>query len=699
MAEEERMDQNDVTTDAPNEEQVETPAAESSDASVANDVAEAADAVETPAEESSDDSAETQETASDASPEADEPASRGSVQVVSDVSMLPDDDDAYSTDEIAEMMAEYEPTLGVKEGEIVKGTILSVSEDQVVVDIGFKSEGAIDRSEFSDASEVVVGNEIEVYVESVENQEGQVVISKQKADFMRVWDRIKDAYDSGSPVSGTLVRRIKGGIVVDLFGVEAFLPGSQIDLRQVKNFEQYLGQSFDFRIIKLNKSRRNIVVSRRVILEEERESMRTELLKTLEKDQIREGVVKNITDFGAFIDLGGVDGLLHITDMSWGRISHPSEVVKISEHVRVKVLNYDKERERISLGMKQLTAYPWEGVSERYPENERVNGRVVSITDYGAFVELEEGVEGLIHVSEMSWTQHVRHPSKIVNIGDEVECMVLRVDEENEKISLGLKQTQPDPWETLDQRYPVGTKIVGKVRNITNFGVFVEIEEGIDGLVHISDLSWTKRIKHPSEMVKKNDDMPVVIMNIDKDQRRISLSHKHCQDNPWDTLESQYEPGTSTTGNICTFADKGLVVELEGDVEGFVPISQLAIDDIKNIEQHFEMGESLNLLVTEFDRDQKRIVLSVRRYLERQSEDEYQSYIDAHQPKPVTLGEAAGAEEAEGEGEAESKQADAPADAPADEPVEEAADSSAEASTDSAEAEPKAEPKADEESE
>ncbi|HOF61220.1 MAG TPA: 30S ribosomal protein S1 [Candidatus Latescibacteria bacterium] len=567
------------------------------------------------------------------------------VKFVSDVNELPRDDE-YASEEYEQLISKYESSFAVKEGEIVKGKVLRIENDEVIVDIGFKSEGSIKLAEFTDPSEAQVGNEIEVFVEEIEDQEGQVVVSKQKADFMRVWDRIKEAFDSGQPVAGTLTKRIKGGIVVDLFGVDAFLPGSQIDLRQVKNFEQYLGKTFDFRIIKLNKNRRNIVVSRRVLLEEERETMRDELLKTLEKDQIREGLVKNITDFGAFIDLGGVDGLLHITDMSWGRINHPSEVVKIGDHIRVKVLNYDKERGRISLGLKQLAQYPWKGVQERYPVNSRVKGRVVSITDYGAFVELEEGVEGLIHVSEMSWTQHVRHPSKVLNIGDEVEALVLRVDEANEKISLGLKQTQPDPWETLDERYPVGTKLIGKVRNITNFGAFVEIEEGIDGLVHISDLSWTKRIKHPSEVVKKGDDLPVVVLNIDKEQRRISLSHKHCEENPWDSLEAQYQPGVQTSGVISRVTDKGVVVDLEGDVEGFIPVSQLGIEDMRTPEEHFSPGETLNMVVVEFDREQKRIVLSVKRYLEHQSEEELKEYLAAHVQRPITIADAV---EAKGE--------------------------------------------------
>ncbi|MDP6124635.1 MAG: 30S ribosomal protein S1, partial [Candidatus Latescibacteria bacterium] len=427
-----------------------------------------------------------------------------------------------------------------------------------------------------------------------------------------------------------------------LFGVDAFLPGSQIDLRQVKNFGQYIGLQFPFRIIKLNKSRRNIVVSRRVVLEEEREQMRATLLAELEKDQTREGIVKNITDFGAFIDLGGADGLLHITDMSWGRVNHPSDVITIGATVNVKVLNYDRERERISLGLKQLSAYPWENVEEKYPVSTKVVGRVVSITDYGAFVELEEGVEGLIHISEMSWTQHVRHPSKILTVQEEVETMVLRVNAVDEKISLGLKQCQPDPWESLDVRYPVGSCMVGAVRNITNFGVFVEIEPGIDGLVHISDLSWTKRVKHPSELVNKDDELEVVVLNIDKEQRRISLSHKHIEDNPWDKLELRYGPGKVSAGVIVRLTDKDVVVEMDGDIEGFVPISQLGIADIRNVEEHFAEGETLNLVVSEFDREQKRIILSAKEYLSRQDQGQIEAYEEAHALRPVTIGDLAG---------------------------------------------------------
>ncbi|HEY6867359.1 MAG TPA: 30S ribosomal protein S1, partial [Candidatus Eisenbacteria bacterium] len=414
-----------------------------------------------------------------------------------------DDEDDATPEARAEMFGKYEESLrSIGEGEIVRGTVLAIENNEVLVDVGFKSEGVIALGEFSDPSSIQVGQVVEVFLEKMENQDGLVVLSKQRADFVRVWDRVKEAHDLGQIVEGKLVRKIKGGVVVDLYGVEAFLPGSQIALRQVQNVDALLGQTVQVKIIKLNKRRRNIVVSRRAVLEEERDRMKATILKDLAKDQIREGVVKNITDFGAFVDLGGIDGLLHITDMSWGRVAHPSELVKIGDKVRVKVLNFDPEKERISLGLKQLESYPWEGVDEKYKVGDRIKGKVVSITDYGAFIELEKGVEGLIHVSEMSWTRHVRHPSKVVNIGDIIDAVVLKVDKANEKISLGLKQVEPDPWLTLDQKYPTGMRVKGKVRNLTNFGAFVELEEGIDGLVHVSDMSWTKRVAHPSEVLK-----------------------------------------------------------------------------------------------------------------------------------------------------------------------------------------------------
>ncbi len=541
------------------------------------------------------------------------------------------DESEYSEAEFNEMMELYEETLEtIKQGEIVMGTVRSIHDGIVVVDIGFKSEGAIPLSEFGDPPAIEEGDEIEVFLESIEDQEGQVVLSKTKADFMRVWDRIKDAYDSDQIVEGRLMRRIKGGIVVDLFGVDAFLPGSQIDIKQVKNFDQFLGNVYPFRIIKLNKNRRNIVISRRVVLEEERSRLRKQILATLEVGQVRQGSVKNITDFGAFIDLGGLDGLLHITDIAWGRVGHPSEVLSIGEEVEVKVLNYDEKRERISLGMKQLQDHPWKGVEEKYPVDSKVIGKVVSITDYGAFVELEQGVEGLVHISEMSWTQHIRHPSKLVSISDEVEVMVLRVDQEGQKISLGLKQVQPDPWEDLDQKYPSGTPLRGTVRNLTNFGAFVEIEEGIDGLVHISDMSWTKRIRHPSEVIKKGQELDIVVLNIDKERRRISLGHKQTIENPWAKLAVTYAVGNAVEGTISRILERGVVVDLEGHVEGFVPVSQLGIDDLQRPDEYFEEGDGMPLKVVEFDEDQKKIVLSVRERLRDADQDEIDAFQAAH---------------------------------------------------------------------
>ena len=541
----------------------------------------------------------------------------------------------YTPEEFEAMMGLYEETMNsITEGEIVRGTVLSVDSNGVVVDIGYKSEGQIPLSEFSDPSQIEVGEEIEVYLETVEDQEGQIVLSKQKADFMRVWDRIKDAYDNDQIVEGRLARRIKGGIVVDLFGVDAFLPGSQIDIKQVKNFDQFIGEVFPFRIIKLNKNRRNIVVSRRVVLEEERARLRKQILETLEVGQVRAGSVKNITDFGAFIDLGGLDGLLHITDISWGRVGHPSEVLSIGDEVQVKVLSYDEERERISLGMKQLTPHPWENIGDKYPAQSVVKGRVVSITDYGAFVELEPGVEGLVHISEMSWTQHIRHPSKILSINDEVEVMVLNIDKDGQKISLGLKQTENDPWLSLDEKYPPGTSMGGTVRNLVNFGAFVEIEPGIDGLVHISDMSWTKRVRHPSDVVKKGQEIDVVVLNIDKKRRRISLGHKQTMENPWAGLAVTYAVGNTCNGVISRLLERGVVVDMDGDVEGFVPASQLGIEGVEHPETHFDEGDEVPLKVVEFDEEQRKIVLSVNEFLKDAGQVEEDAFIAAHPEKP-----------------------------------------------------------------
>jgi small subunit ribosomal protein S1 len=535
-----------------------------------------------------------------------------------------------------EMIQSYEETLAeIREGQIVRGRVVNVLETEVLVDVGFKSEGTIPLDEFRDGESIQMGDVYDVYLESIENQDGVISLSKEKADFLKVWDDIKRAFDAGQVVHGVVDRRIKGGLVANLMGVDAFLPGSQVALRQVPDLDALIGETFEFRIIKINKRRRNIVVSRRVVLEEEREKKKKKLIAELEKGQIRKGTVKNITDFGAFVDLGGIDGLLHITDLTWGRVSHPSEVVNIGDEVEVKVLEFDKDRERISLGLKQLQAYPWADVEAKYPEGTLVKGKVVSITNYGAFVELEKGIEGLIHISEMSWTRNVRHPSKVVSIGDEVEAMVLKVDRENEKISLGLKQAEPDPWETLAERYPPGTQISGKVRNLTDFGAFVEVEEGIDGLVHISDMSWTKRVRHPKEIVKKGDSVEVVILDINKDKRRISLGIKQLAENPWDDLASRYEVETECQGRIVRMLEHGAIVEVEDQVEGFVPLQHLGIAEIDKPHEHFQVDEVLPLRVIKIQPDNRKIVLSVTEYLKAHP-DEADSFVEAHPKRELT---------------------------------------------------------------
>ena len=530
------------------------------------------------------------------------------------------DEDDYSSDEYDRMMELYNGTLAsIDEGEIVKSRVLEIRDNMVVLDIGFKSEGTIPLEEFKDHPDLKIGDEVEVLLEHLEDQEGSVVLSKKKAAFMRGGERIRLAYENEQPVEGTLVKKIKGGVVVDLMGVDAFLPGSQIALRRVPNIDELLGQKYEFKIIKLNKRRRNIVVSRRVILEQERAGKREKLMKDLAKDQVRKGVVKNITDFGAFIDLGGVDGLLHITDMSWGRISHPSELVHIGQELEVKVLDIDWERERISLGLKQLQSYPWKDVAEKYPVGTRVQGKVVSITNYGAFIELEPGIEGLVHISEMSWTRNVRHPSKLVSIGEAIEAVVLKVDPNEEKISLGMKQTEQDPWMVLPLKYPVGTRINGKVRNLTSFGAFVEIEPGIDGLIHISDMSWTKRVQHPSEVVKKGDAVDVVILNIDSDNKRISLGLKQAEEDPWLRIGETYPVGTELSGKVVRLMDKGVVVDIGNDIEGFVPISQLpttkAITSPADVAYE---GMNFDMRVLEVDPIHRRIVLTVTNIPEEQ---------------------------------------------------------------------------------
>ncbi len=525
-----------------------------------------------------------------------------------------------------EMMELYAKSMGsLEEGKVVKGSVVKLGTKEAVIDVGLKSEGIVPLSEFKKPEDLKVGDEVEVFLEETEDDEGFAVLSKQKADFLRVWDHIKSAYDDGTPVEGIINRRVRGGMIVDLLGVDAFLPGSQIDLHPVKDMDRLVGSSHRFKIIKLNWKRRNIVVSRRTILEEEREEARAQLLKELEVGQVREGVVKNITDFGAFVDLGGVDGLLHITDMSWGRVIHPSELVAMGDRIKTKVIGIDHEKMRVSLGMKQLTEYPWENIEKKYPVGSKVRGKVVSITDYGAFVELEKGVEGLIHISEMAWTRRIHHPSQVVAIGDVLEAVVLTTDKENERISLGLKQTVPDPWETLEERYPTGTVLTGKVRTITNFGAFVEIEDGIDGLVHISDMSWTKRINHPSEVVKKGEKVDVVVLAIDKENRRISLGMKQAKKDPLEEFTDEHEIGKEMSGKVEELLEQGLIVELEGDVRGFVPFSHLVREGMSVPADKYAVGEELSLVLIEVSTDSRRVVLSEKAF---------------YQPKGTTVEEA-----------------------------------------------------------
>ncbi|MFH1700397.1 MAG: 30S ribosomal protein S1 [Candidatus Zixiibacteriota bacterium] len=562
-------------------------------------------------------------------------------EVVDSMRLTDLDAKEYNQEEFDELMSMYEGTLrDIKEGEIVPGTVIGVTRDDIIVDVGFKSEGIIPVNEFIGEVNIKVGDEIEVYLEAVEDSKGQLVLSKQKADFMRVWDRIRVAHDAGDLVPGKIKRRIKGGVVVDVMGVDAFLPGSQVALRQVPDFDALIGATMSVKIIKLNKSRRNIVVSRRVVLEDERDQLRNELLEEIELGQVREGIVKNITDFGVFIDLGGVDGLLHITDMSWGRMRHPSEMVQLGDSLNVKILDFDDRTSRISLGLKQLTPYPWENIDEKFPINKRVKGKVVSITDYGAFVELEKGIEGLIHISEMSWTQHIKHPSKIMSMGDSVEAVVLSVDKENEKISLGIKQMEPDPWLTIHEKYPIGDVVKGRVRNLTAFGAFVEIEEGVDGLVHISDMSWTKRIQHPSEIMKKGDIIEVRILKIDTDNRRVSLGIKQLLEDPWPEYAKKYAIGNEVLGTIMRSMDRGLVVELDGEVEGFVPSNQLAKDGDDKTAENFTEGLHIPIKVIEFDRGARKIVLSIREYFEKRDRDEYEKFISETTTTSVSLGDS-----------------------------------------------------------
>ncbi len=519
--------------------------------------------------------------------------------------------------EIESLEEAYDNSLrAFSEGEIVKGTVINVDHDEVMVDIGFKSEGYIPVSEFPIGNErtpsVNVGDQIDVYIVRREDSEGQLVLSKEIADQKLVWDEITEAYEAGRVVAGTVVQRIKGGLQIDLGKLRAFLPASQIELRPPQDFEQYIGQTLEAKVVKLSKRRRNIVLSRRVILEEELAAQKTALFENIENNQIRSGVVKSITTFGAFVDLGGIDGLLHKTDMSWRRVNHPSEVVAVGDEIEVMVISVDRDTEKVSLGLKQKTLDPWESVENKYPIGSTVTGKVVGIVNYGAFLELEEGVEGLIHISEMSWTRRNIAPSKVVAKDDVIDAVVLDIDKGNQKLSLGLKQLHPNPWELLETKYPVGTKLTGRVRNLTNFGAFVEIEEGIDGLIHISDLSWLKRIVDPREVLKEGDEVEVMVLSIDPAQQKISLGLKQIEPDPWIEVPNKYKIGSVVRGKVVNITSFGVFAQLEDDIEGLIHISELAEQRIEKPEDIVSVSQELDLKVIHLDPTERRIGLSLK---------------------------------------------------------------------------------------
>jgi small subunit ribosomal protein S1 len=534
-------------------------------------------------------------------------------------------------EDFAAMFAASEAQQGpVEEGKVVSGTVIQLTKDYAVIDIGYKSEGQVAMNEFAPGPGgepgVKVGDKVEVLVESRENDTGMVVLSKEKADKMRIWDEISAACERDELVEGVIVGRVKGGLSVDI-GVKAFLPGSQVDIRPVRNLDKLIGEKFKFKVIKFNKKRGNIVLSRRVLLEKEREELKKETLKNLKEGAILKGVVKNLTDYGAFIDLGGIDGLLHVTDMSWGRIGHPSEMFEVGQEVRVVVLKFDPASERVSLGLKQIQEDPWHRADEKYPVGTRVKGKVVSLTDYGAFIELEQGVEGLVHVSEMSWTKRVKHPSKLVNQGDQVEAVVLDIDPKAKRISLGMKQIEANPWTLLEDKYPIGTTIRGEVRNVTDFGIFVGVEEGIDGLVHVSDISWTERIKHPGEKFKKGDVVEAVVLNIDVENERFSLGVKQANPDPWTTLAERHPVGSKAKGKVTKVTDFGAFVELEPGIEGLVHVSEMKDERVENPRDVVKEGDEIDVKVIDMDLQERKVALSIKALNRDGGEDDYREYL------------------------------------------------------------------------
>jgi small subunit ribosomal protein S1 len=551
----------------------------------------------------------------------------------------------YSDSEFEDMVKMYEGTLtSITEKEIVKGRVVSIDDKYVVVDIGFKSEGIVPLNEFKSSENVKPGDEIEVFLDRVEDREGQLVLSRRKADTLRVWQKIEEAHNNLTVIEGHIKRRIKGGMVVDVFGIDAFLPGSQIDVRPVRDFDAYVDRTMEFLIVKLNMSSENVVVSHRALVETDLEDQRQEILSTMEPGQILEGVVKNITDFGVFIDLGGVDGLLHITDLSWGRVEHPSEICKLDQRLNVVVLEFDENRKRISLGLKQLQPHPWDEIDNKYPEGRIVQGKVVSIADYGAFIELEKGVEGLVHISEMSWTQHIKHPSQLVEKNQVIECVILNINKDEKKVSLGVKQLESDPWKEITARYPLNSRHKGVVRNLTNFGVFVELEPGIDGLVHISDLSWTDKVNHPTEVVNKGDEIEVIILSVDFDNRRISLGHKQIFENPWEKFSADYQIGKEVEGTVTKLSDKGAFVALPHGLEGFFPAKESEVPETFN--ETVKVDSKVKLTILELDEHARNITLSEKDASRKKAQEELKKYQKKKEQQELsgalTLGEMSG---------------------------------------------------------
>jgi small subunit ribosomal protein S1 len=555
-------------------------------------------------------------------------------------------EEGYDEEEQKMLLKLYEQSLSkVVEGDILKGKIIEIDREkgEVVIDIGFKSPGVVPLNEFREPDSLNVGDEVEVSIEKVEDKEGQIVVSHKRAHFLRVWDRVNKAFESDEVLKGVIIRRIKGGFVVDIDGLLAFLPGSQVDIKPIRDYDAWVGKEIECKVVKINHIAENVVVSRKALVEKELEERKRKFFETVKKGDRVRGTVKAIVDFGVFVDMDGIDGLIHITDLSWGRVNHPSEVVQLDQELEMVVTRVDEvtlptgeKVKRVSLGLKQLQPHPWDDIDKKYRVGQKVTGKVVAITDYGAFIELEKGIEGLIHISEMSWTQHIKHPSQFVTMGQIVDAVILSLDKEGRKLSLSMKRLEPDPWEKIETKYPVGSRHKGIVRNITNFGVFVELEPGIDGLIHISDLSWTKKIRHPSEIVKKDQEIEVIILGIDKEQRRVTLGHKQIKPDPWGKFEEIYRVGKETEGRIVRIIEKGVIVELPDGVDAFVPISHLipGQKQIRNIAASFKVGDVLPLRVIEFDKESKKIVLSVSEYFRNKGRQAIREFLSKHPIPP-----------------------------------------------------------------